>query len=51
MCVWRVLRPKGTHAFSNAFCGTTFLKYLLLDIYLLIGGAKGLELHVATGPG
>ena len=26
-------------------------KYLLLDIYLLIGGAKGLELHVATGPG
>ena len=50
MCVWRVLRPKGTHAFSNAFCGTT-LQYLLLDIYLLIGGAKGLELHVATGPG
>ena len=26
-------------------------EYLLLDIYLLIGGAKGLELHVATGPG
>ena len=25
--------------------------YLLPDIYLLIGGAKGLELHVTTGPG
>ena len=28
-----------------------FFKYLLLDIYLLIGGAKGLELHIATRPG
>ena len=25
--------------------------YLLPDIYLLTGGAKGLELHIATGPG
>ena len=28
-----------------------FDAYLLLDIYLLLGGAKGVELHVAAGPG
>ena len=37
-----LLRPTGVMSMT---------RYLLLDIYLLTGGAKGLELHTATAPG
>ena len=45
----------GTHFWARRvwvdFRKPACLEYLLRKICLLIEGAKGLELHIATGPG